>query len=159
MNYASSLCHNISDQHLKHADSCNSTESDIEIQLEETSEGVEECSSSSDHIDNQVLTETPIIGILTTLRTYETYNTYVMSTYEKFVEQMGGKAVPIKQFDSDEDTLALLEKINGVIIPGGTIVIIDEERRLSHYGSKIKLIVDKAKEMNDKGIHFPIWGV
>lgn len=125
----------------------------------ENSNSIEECYATSENSDEVNVTESPVIGILTTLRSYEPYNTYVMRAYEYFVSQWGAKAVPIKQFDSDEDTLALLEKINGVIIPGGTILIIDEQAGLSRYGSKVKLIVEKAKEMNDRGIHFPIWGV
>jgi gamma-glutamyl hydrolase len=106
-----------------------------------------------------VLTKVPVIGIMTANRVYEPFTSYIMGAYVRFIEQAGSKVVPILQTDSDEDTAALLGKINGVVFPGGSGLVTDEEGKLTLYGRKFKYILDKAKEMNSNGIHFPILGI
>jgi gamma-glutamyl hydrolase len=88
----------------------------------------------------------------------ETHN-YIMAAYIKFIEQAGARVVPIHHTSSDEEILDLVTKINGVLFPGGSTDVDNEDGSLTEYSRKGKLIIDKAKEMNDNGIHFPIWGV
>jgi len=104
-----------------------------------------------------IVNERPTIGIITQVKKNEDYN-YIMAAYVKFVEQSGSRVVPINPADSDEHILDLMSKINGVIYPGGGTPLIDEDG-LTEYSKKGKLILDKAKEMNDEGIHFPVWAI
>lgn len=109
--------------------------------------------------EERVLTETPVIGIITNPVPFAGYDTYVMGAYVRYVEQSGAKVVPIHHKASDEEICTQLEKINGVILQGGTTAIMTTDGELSFYGKKIKVIVEKAKELNARGIHFPIWAI
>ena len=109
--------------------------------------------------EERVLTETPVIGIITNPVPFAGYDTYVMGAYVRYVEQSGAKVVPIHHKASDEDICAQLEKINGVILQGGVTEIMTMDGELTSYGKKVKVIVEKAKELNSRGIHFPIWAI
>lgn len=116
-------------------------------------------SAISAELSEKVLREIPVIGVLTNPRKYGEFNTYVMGAYVKFIEQAGGKVVPIHHTDSDEEIEAQLDKINGVVLPGGAVPIFDENGELSFYSKKVKVILEKTKELNERGVHFPIWAI
>ena len=46
--------------------------------------------------------------------------TYIMDGYVNYVEAFGARVVPIISEESNEDTKAKLEVLNGVLIPGGS---------------------------------------
>lgn len=98
-----------------------------------------------------------LIGILTQPRN-ETHD-YTMAAYVKFIEQSGARAVRVNWRLPDDELVSLISKINGVLFPGGSTSLSHEDGSLSDYSMKGKVILDKAKEMNDKGIHFPVWAV
>lgn len=66
--------------------------------------------------------------------------------------------MPIKINDSDKNTEELLSNLNGVILPGGNYTpCFDANGDLTKYGAKVKLIVDKVKQINENGNYFPLW--
>jgi len=110
------------------------------------------------------LTDRPIIGMLAMKITDKVIldekpelvgKSYVGASYVKFVQSAGGRVVPIvddsrlfKRLDS------ILEKVNGVMFPGGEINLID-----SKYYLAAKRIFEKSVSMNKEGTHFPIFGI
>ena len=47
-------------------------------------------------------------------------DSYIMSSYVSFVESAGARVVPLIHGEDWDTTLAKLQKINGVLFPGGT---------------------------------------
>lgn len=82
-----------------------------------------------------------------------------MWSYVRYVEQFGAKVVPIHYEWSHTKIKDQLQKINGVILPGGSSKIILKSGKPSMYGRKVKTILEKAKEMNSNGIYFPILAI
>lgn len=60
--------------------------------------------------------QNPIIGVYT--QTYNSTNSYIPSTYIKFVEMSGAQVIPLFAFSPTSDILALLPKLNGVLFTG-----------------------------------------
>ena len=79
------------------------------------------------------------------------YNSYVMADYVQFVEGSGARAIPIVDTETDEDTLAKLSKIDGVLFPGGGDT--------GAYKTKARYVYDQAIKKNDSGEYFPLWGI
>lgn len=71
-----------------------------------------------------------------------------MAAYVRFVQAQGARVVPFVYNESEEATIEKLGKVNGVLFPGGG----------GDYIKIGKLITKHAKEMNDKGDFFPVWG-
>ena len=103
------------------------------------------------------LNERPIIGIWTQPRN-QTYD-YMMASYVKFAEMAGARVVPLMYNDTDENLIKIVSQINGVIYPGGAVNLINKNGTLTEYSRKGKVVLDKIKEMNDQGIHFPVFGI
>eukprot|EP00092_Neocalanus_flemingeri_P016060 GFUD01017384.1.p1 GENE.GFUD01017384.1~~GFUD01017384.1.p1 ORF type:complete len:323 (+),score=84.53 GFUD01017384.1:84-1052(+) len=107
----------------------------------------------------------PIIGIISQtihpeldalLPPGHNYTTYIASSYVKWVEAAGARAVPIiveNEISSTEYYTKLFSGINGVLIPGGAVSIFD-----SGYAEASNIMFDLAKKENDAGEVFPIWG-
>jgi hypothetical protein len=108
---------------------------------------VEELVKELEHQDQykqeELVNEAPIIGVLTQNRIFEGYNEYCMGVYSKFVEQCGARAVSIPFYLSEEELEAYLERLNGVIIPGGITRLIDENNQVSDFCRKIQIILKK----------------
>ena len=60
-----------------------------------------------------------------------------MSTYKSFIEQAGGMAVPIFVNQSQSYYDQILQRINGVILPGGGVDLVS-----SYYGKVAYLIYE-----------------
>ena len=73
---------------------------------------------------------------------------YIMSAYTKFVEAQGARVVPLIREESDETTLWKVERLNGVLYPGGG----------GDYYEKGKLVWDRIIQYNDGGQFYPMWG-
>lgn len=71
-----------------------------------------------------------------------------MAAYVRFVQGAGARVVPLIYDEPEEVTIEKLGKLNGVLFPGGG----------GDYKDIGQLIVNHAKEMNDKGDFFPLWG-
>jgi len=113
-------------------------------------------------------TDRPIIGIVTQwyrdgmfgdLPEAETHSSYLAASYVKWIEAAGARVVPvIAAVPSDSEDLTeyfkeVFSGVNGLLIPGGAT-------SLSHsgYSDASQAFFQMAKEANDKGDVFPIWG-
>ena len=67
------------------------------------------------------------------------------------MEGSGARVIPIVDSEPDEDTLAKLDKIDGVLFPGGSGGDL--------YENKAHLVFEKAIEKNDNGEFFPLLGI
>lgn len=66
----------------------------------------------------------------------------------------GAQVVPIFSNSTQETIQKLLSQINGVLFPGG-----DNEIDISNkWTQNAKFILDFAKQQNDDGKVFPVWG-
>lgn len=97
--------------------------------------------------------ERPIIGILSEEYSQGVNETFIAASYVKFVEAGGARVVNIRLDRQQKAPLGTLDSINGVLFPGGSVSITDSE-----YAKLGKVIFQYAKEANDKGDYFPIWG-
>ncbi|ODN06193.1 Gamma-glutamyl hydrolase A [Orchesella cincta] len=115
-----------------------------------------------------VLNDRPIIGILS----QEVYNksdysipptrAYIAASYVKYVEGAGARVVPIL-VDQDEDYLRkMFNSINALFFPGGAITFEYDNSTINNsskgFVSSGLFLMKLAKEANDKGDYFPVWG-
>lgn len=73
---------------------------------------------------------------------------YIAASYIKWIESAGGRAVPFPANINQHDAEILLSQVNGLLFPGGGM----------DYPEVAGKMLDYAIAMNDKGIHFPVWG-
>lgn len=79
---------------------------------------------------------------------------YVAAGFVKWIEAAGGRAVPIRFYTSDDELHRLFNAVNGMIFPGGlTDIWLDDP-----YVIAARKLWTWAKEANDAGETFPIWG-
>jgi len=71
-----------------------------------------------------------------------------MGGYVRFMQAAGARVVPIVRGEPKEVTIEKLGKLNGVLLPGGN----------GDYIEMSRTILDYAKEQNDKGKFYPLWG-
>jgi len=98
----------------------------------------------------------PVIGILSQQLPpellsdprFEGTDSYIMSTYVKYLEESGARVVPLIMGEPAEVTMEKLSKLNGILLPGGDGDYIDWGRP----------IFDKVKKYNDEGQFYPMWG-
>ncbi|XP_020278169.1 gamma-glutamyl hydrolase-like [Pseudomyrmex gracilis] len=119
------------------------------------------CALTASTVDKQ-LNDRPIIGILTQEISYKLnksypnkYHSYIAASYVKFVEGAGARPVPIWIGKDNSYYENILSKVNGVLWPGGSTYFYPDEG-YADAGAKIYRI---AKRINDRGTHFPIFGI
>jgi gamma-glutamyl hydrolase len=78
------------------------------------------------------------------------YTSFIMSDYVLFMEAAGARVVPLVLGEDQDTTLEKLSKLNGVLFPGG-----DDDG----YYDLGELIFETAKEFNDEGEFYPLWGI
>lgn len=104
----------------------------------------------------------PIVGILTQpvdLNDPKTSD-FIQGPYVKFVESFGGRAVPVDWRLPFNETMALMDEINGLIIPGGSDQpLITENGEFTSYLKSIEKILAYAKLQNDDNDYFPVLGI
>ncbi|KAF0770758.1 hypothetical protein AaE_002544 [Aphanomyces astaci] len=97
---------------------------------------------------HRLITANPIVGILSQPSTTHPEYEFIASSYVKWVESAGGRAVRIP-FNASNDTVAdLLGSVNGVLFPSGDA----DPNRVAAFTYR------HAKELNRNGTHFPLWG-
>ena len=69
-----------------------------------------------------------MIGILAQPGTAD--EQYIAASYVKFVEAAGAVAVPLSYAASNETTTALLDQLNGALLPGGGATLPDAARAI-----------------------------
>ena len=101
----------------------------------------------------------PVIGIVSQKVTEKfTPNitdsqTYIAASYVKQMEMAGAQVVPILPSYSLSKKKRLINSVNGVLFPGGAAPIND-----SGYFKTAKLVFEEAKQLNDEGNYYPLWG-
>lgn len=81
-------------------------------------------------------------------------STRISNNYVKWIGASGGRVVAIHVWQSDEEIFNILESVNGVLIQGG----VEKIDKSDIFTQKVYTIIKKAKELNDRGIVFPILG-
>jgi gamma-glutamyl hydrolase len=71
-----------------------------------------------------------------------------MSAYVKYIESSGAQVVPIMVGESEEEILYKLNRLNGVLFPGGD----GDNYDLG------KFVFRQIQRFNDLGIFYPAWG-
>ena len=61
---------------------------------------------------------------------FEGTDSYIMSTYVKYLEESGARVVPLIMGEPAEVTMEKLSKLNGVLLPGGDGDYIDWGRQI-----------------------------
>ena len=101
--------------------------------------------------------ERPIIDIWTQPR-FDTH-LYIVAEYVKFAEMAGARVIPLMYNDTGENLVDLVSQINGVIYHGDGVELNYKNGSQTEYSRKGKVVLDKIKQMNDKGINFPVLGI
>ncbi|EDV40026.1 uncharacterized protein Dana_GF24165 [Drosophila ananassae] len=105
---------------------------------------------------------TPIIGILTQevytdgliSRHFENKTSYIAASYVKYLEGAGAQVVPIWIGRNRSYYEDLMQKINGVLLPGGSTWF----NQTNGYGDAGEHLIQLAVELNDRGTFMPVWG-
>ena len=114
----------------------------------------------------ETLNDRPVIGILdisneaaSGKNSKSGLGTFMHAQYVKFLESAGAIVVPIHYDNTYEETEYLMNRINGVLFTGGGLEFNDPETEEPiEYTRTARHIFNKAIELNDKGVHFPLWG-
>ncbi|XP_011409161.2 PREDICTED: gamma-glutamyl hydrolase A-like [Amphimedon queenslandica] len=93
----------------------------------------------------------PIIGIVSETTTEG--HSYIAASYVKYIESAGARVVPIINNITQDELKDLFGSINGVLFPGGGSSLVE-----SAYLEVAKTIFELAKQANDEGDYFPLWG-
>ena len=105
----------------------------------------------------------PIIGVLSQelddwllakLPPHHNYTAYIASSYVKWVEAGGARAVPVIIGKSKEYYEQLFTGLNGLLLPGGSAPLVGT----GGYAEVGQLFFEMAKQSTDAGDPFPIWG-
>ncbi|XP_076288799.1 gamma-glutamyl hydrolase-like isoform X2 [Lasioglossum baleicum] len=103
----------------------------------------------------------PIIGILSQEVSeymqshYKESHSYIAASYVKFIEGAGARVVPIWIGKPRSYYETIMAKINGILLPGGNSLFDAHDG----YADAACTIYDIAKQMNDTGNYFPIFGI
>jgi len=73
---------------------------------------------------------------------------YIASSYVKFVELAGARALPVSFYSTDAEIDDIMTQVNGFLFPGGGNALPDAAQR----------VVDNALSISSSGGHFPVWG-
>lgn len=96
----------------------------------------------------------PLIGILTQPCAECPGKSYVAAGFVKWIESAGGRAVPVRFYDSEDELHRIFKSINGLIFPGGlTWLWLD-----APYVLTARKLFNWAVEANNAGNPFPIHG-
>lgn len=82
-------------------------------------------------------------------------NSYVASSYIKYVEATGSQTLIIPWDMPWGEMVPILENTHGIILPGGNAEIIKQ----NPYMDKIKKVLNWVKERNDKGFYYFVLGI
>lgn len=91
---------------------------------------------------------------------------YIFSKpYANYIHLAGIDVYPILLSATREEIRVILSKVNGVMLPGGMSSVLNPDPNdptkqvLSSYSQMVKVIIDEAKALNDKGDYFPVFGI
>lgn len=112
----------------------------------------------------KIQTERPIIGVLTQPFEEEEGDwrnkfTFIEHAYIQFIESVGGRTVPIHYNDPFDRVAEVMDQVNGILFTGGDLNLTNPKTGEYHVYSKLaKFIYERAKQINDNGVVYPIWG-
>ncbi|XP_063698972.1 gamma-glutamyl hydrolase-like [Culicoides brevitarsis] len=108
-----------------------------------------------------VVNEYPIVGVLAQEIAYSLeqkypgqYKSFIAASYVKFVEGGGARVIPIFIDRPKSYYEEIMRKVNGILFPGGATWF----NQSNGYADAGMFIYNIAKELNDNGTYFPIWG-
>jgi gamma-glutamyl-gamma-aminobutyrate hydrolase PuuD len=81
----------------------------------------------------------------------------IPASYAEWIEQSGANIVPIPYTLEKDEIAALLRQLNGLILPGGGTTVFGKSS-YEFYRQRVYFALDTAKQINEEGIHFPVWG-
>lgn len=90
---------------------------------------------------------------------------YIFSCpYVNFLHLAGLDVYPIFYNVTREQLREILSKVNGVMLPGGMSSVVNIEEKtgknmFSPFTEMVKIIMEEAKIINDKGEYFPVFGI
>eukprot|EP00727_Mastigamoeba_balamuthi_P008063 m51a1_g3878 putative peptidase c26 family protein (434) ;mRNA; r:30437-32299 len=99
----------------------------------------------------------PIIAVLTQPTSPEliAYGpSFLAASYAKWLESAGARVSPLLHTMGAEEMRAFLSKVNGVLLPGGGILWDHHPE----YVAALRTVFAAAKQFNDAGDYFPLWG-
>ena len=89
---------------------------------------------------------------------YSEHSQYFAASYVKWLESGGARVVPVRYTLPQEEMVALLHTLNGVLFTGGGADFFNSDGTLTPFGAAGKTVVDTVVDMNKKGTYFPLWG-
>ena len=72
----------------------------------------------------------------------------IAASYIKWLESAGARSIPIHMDTSETELKEIFRNINGLLLPGGN----------NHLNDSTRYMWNLAKEANENGDHFPVWG-
>mmetsp|Transcript_2841 Transcript_2841/g.3210 ORF Transcript_2841/g.3210 Transcript_2841/m.3210 type:complete len:363 (-) Transcript_2841:63-1151(-) len=103
------------------------------------------------------LNQEPLIGILSQPLFHDLENvSFIAASYVQFVEAAGARAVPIVYNDPKEKIIETFGKINGLILPGGTVGSDASSAEL--YDEVARMLLSLAWEKNMRNDTFAVHG-
>jgi len=105
----------------------------------------------------------PVIGILSKpidggYHINTTKKQLIDGPYVHFLEAGGAKVAYINYNDTEENLRKIFNKINGILLPGGSTAFLDHNRELTKFARTGKFLINLAIESYKNGDYFPIWG-
>jgi len=111
----------------------------------------------------------PVIGILSTPSDmHDLYDpnefSYIKGSYAEFIEAADGIPVAIPWDLPERELISLLDSINGVLFTGGDASLWEydldaNDMLFSNFTQRAIFILRYAIHLNDKGVHFPMYGI
>ena len=92
-------------------------------------------------------TDRPVIGVFTRYNE-NTEENVIAASYIKWLESAGARSIPIHMDTSETELKDIFRNINGLLLPGG----------IAHLNESTRYMWNLAKEANENGDHFPVWG-
>ena len=114
---------------------------------------------------NNSLFYAPVIGILTQPNQDDTIKHFIVSSYVQFIQEGGGRVIPIRYNLPKAKLEELVGTLNGILIPGGSAKIYDEENtnkdhiEWTKFGGAVQILIEAAIKSTNKGNPIPIMGI
>lgn len=83
---------------------------------------------------------------------------YVADNYREWLESADVQVLPLLFFNDLDSILSLMDSLDGFVLTGGSESFFAYEGEPSVYLNTVEQILHKAKQINDSGREFPIWG-
>jgi len=111
----------------------------------------------------------PVIGIISTPSDFHNiYNptefSYIKGSYAEFVEAADATPLGVPWDLPERDLIKVLDSVNGILFTGGDASLWDFDSNIndivfSNFTKRTSFILHYAIRLNDKGIHFPVYGI